>query len=48
MTPEAAEHLDKARDYLAKARALIDVLRYADEAGRATYLAGFHARLRHS
>jgi len=48
VTPEAAEHLDKARDYLAKARALIDVLRYADEAGRATYLAGFHARLRHS
>lgn len=43
MTPEAAEHLDKARDYLSKARALIDVLHYADEAGRAAYLAGFHA-----
>jgi uncharacterized protein (UPF0332 family) len=43
VTPEAAEHLDKARDYLAKARALIDVLHYADEAGRAAYLAGFHA-----
>ena len=43
MTPEAAEHLDKARDYLAKGPAPIDVLHYADEAGRAAYLAGVHA-----
>jgi uncharacterized protein (UPF0332 family) len=43
VTPESAGHLDKAREYLAKARGLIDVLRYSDEAGRAAYLAAFHA-----
>jgi uncharacterized protein (UPF0332 family) len=43
VTPETREHLDKARDYLAKARGLLDVLHYNDEAGRAAYLAGFHA-----
>lgn len=43
MTPEAGEHLDKAREYLAKARDLVDVLHFNDEAGRAAYLAGFHA-----
>jgi uncharacterized protein (UPF0332 family) len=43
VTPEAREHLDKAREYLVKARGLLDVMHYADEAGRATYLAGFHA-----
>ena len=43
MTPEAAGHLDKAREYLTKARALLDVLHYPDEAGRAAYLAGYHA-----
>lgn len=43
MTPEAEEHPEKAREYLVKARGLLDVLHYADEAGRATYLAGFHA-----
>ena len=43
MGPETCEHLDKARDYLVKARGLLDVMRYNDEAGRAAYLAGFHA-----
>jgi uncharacterized protein (UPF0332 family) len=43
MTPEAAEHLAKAREYLGKARGLLDVMHYNDEAGRAVYLAGFHA-----
>ena len=43
MTPETQERLDKAREYLAKARNLLDVVHYADEAGRAAYLAGFHA-----
>jgi uncharacterized protein (UPF0332 family) len=43
VTPETQEHLDKAREYLAKARNLLDVMHYADEAGRAAYLAGFHA-----
>lgn len=43
MTPETHEHLVKARTYLSKARGLLDVLHYADEAGRAAHLAGFHA-----
>jgi uncharacterized protein (UPF0332 family) len=43
VTPETQEHLDKAREYLVKARGLLDVLHYADEAGRAAYLAAFHA-----
>jgi uncharacterized protein (UPF0332 family) len=43
VTPETAEHLDKAREYLTKARNLLDVMHYHDEAGRAAYLAGFHA-----
>lgn len=43
MTPEAGEHIDKARGYLVKARNLLDVMQYNDEAGRAAYLAGFHA-----
>jgi len=43
MTPETAEHLDKAGEYLVKARTLLDVVHYNDEAGRAAYLAGFHA-----
>jgi len=43
VTPETGEHLAKARDYLSKARGLLDVMHYADEAGRAAYLAGFHA-----
>ena len=43
MTPETNEHLDKAREYLVKARNLLDVMQYNDEAGRAAYLAAFHA-----
>ena len=43
MTPETAEHINKAREYLAKARNLLDVMHYNDEAGRAAYLGGFHA-----
>jgi uncharacterized protein (UPF0332 family) len=43
MTPEAREHLDRACEYLTKGRSLLDVLHFADEAGRAAYLAGFHA-----
>jgi uncharacterized protein (UPF0332 family) len=43
VTPEAADYLGKAREYLAKARDLLDVMHYSDEAGRASYLAGFHA-----
>jgi uncharacterized protein (UPF0332 family) len=43
VTPETAEHLAKAGDYLVKARTLLDVVHYNDEAGRAAYLAGFHA-----
>jgi uncharacterized protein (UPF0332 family) len=43
MKPEAAEHLDRAREYLTKARNLLTVLHYNDEAGRAAYLAALHA-----
>ena len=43
MSPESGEHLDKARAYLTKARGLLDVMHYNDEAGRAAYLAGYHA-----
>jgi uncharacterized protein (UPF0332 family) len=43
VTPETREHLDKAREYLTKARGLLDVMRYNDEACRAAYLASFHA-----
>jgi uncharacterized protein (UPF0332 family) len=43
VTPETSEHLQRSRDYLAKARGLLDVMHYNDEAGRAAYLAGFHA-----
>ncbi|HUJ03802.1 MAG TPA: HEPN domain-containing protein [Rhizomicrobium sp.] len=43
MSPETGEHLEKARTYLTKARGLLDVMRYNDEAGRAAYLAGYHA-----
>ena len=37
MTPEAQEHLDKARESLIKARGLLDVMRYSDEAARAAF-----------
>jgi len=43
VSPETGEHLDKARAYLTKARGLLDVMHYNDEAGRAAYLAGYHA-----
>ena len=43
MTPEAEEHLGKAREALIKARGLLDVMHYSDEAARVAYLAGFHA-----
>jgi len=43
VTPEAEEHLDKARDSLIKARGLLDVMHYSDDAARAAYLAAFHA-----
>jgi uncharacterized protein (UPF0332 family) len=43
VTPEAEEHLDKARASLIKARGLLEVMDYSDEAARAAYLAGFHA-----
>ena len=43
MTPEAQEHLAKARDELAKAGLVLDRLGYGDEAGRLAYLAAFHA-----
>jgi hypothetical protein len=39
VTPETKEHIDKARDYLTKARSLVAVMHYHDEAGRAAYLA---------
>ena len=42
MTPEANQHLAKARQSLGKARAMQGI-GLADEAGRAAYLAAFHA-----
>lgn len=33
MKPETSEHLAKARDYLGKARRLLDIVQYNDEAG---------------
>jgi uncharacterized protein (UPF0332 family) len=43
VAPEAAEHPDRAREALSKARGLLDVMHYSDEAARAAYLAGFRA-----
>ena len=43
MTPEAEEHLEKARESLIKARGLLDVMHYSDEAAPAAYFAAFHA-----
>jgi uncharacterized protein (UPF0332 family) len=43
LTPEAQNHLHKAREDLAKARAVLEQLHYGDEAGRLAYLAAFHA-----
>jgi uncharacterized protein (UPF0332 family) len=42
MKPEAAAFLGKAREQLARAPALL-AQDFPDEAGRAAYLAGFHA-----
>jgi uncharacterized protein (UPF0332 family) len=40
--PETAAFLAKAREFLSKAEGMLDQ-GWADEAGRAAYLAGFHA-----
>lgn len=42
MTPEADQHLIKARQSLVKAARML-IAELPDEAGRAAYLAGFHA-----
>ena len=42
MTPEAAGHLDKARQLLTHARAIL-AAGIAEDAGRDAYLAAFHA-----
>ncbi len=42
MKPETAAFLQKAQEFLGKARAMLDA-GWPDEAGRAAYLAGFHA-----
>jgi len=34
VTPEAREHLDKAREYPTKARAMLEAMHYSDEAAR--------------
>jgi len=43
MKSETAAFLRKAREFLLKARNLLDVMHYSDDAGRAAYLAGLHA-----
>jgi uncharacterized protein (UPF0332 family) len=43
MKSETAAFLRKSREFLAKARNQLDLMHYADEAGRAAYLAGLHA-----
>ena len=42
MTPEIGEHLDKARECLARATIILDA-GVGEDAGRDAYLAGFHA-----
>jgi len=42
VTPEAKEHLDKARQCLSRARTILAV-GIGEDAGRNAYLAGFHA-----
>ena len=42
MTPEAQEHLDKARQCLSRARTIL-AAGIGEDAGRNAYLAGFHA-----
>jgi len=41
--PQSAAFLEKSRQFLAKAQELLDAHLWPDEAGRAAYLAGFHA-----
>src|SRR5262245_46194179 len=43
MRPEAAAFLQKADNCLAKGQELLEAHHWPDEAGRAAYLAGFHA-----
>lgn len=43
MKPQSSAFLEKSRQFLAKAQELLDAHRWPDEAGRAAYLAGFHA-----
>ena len=42
MTPETTDHLEKGREFLAKAGDML-ASGWADEAARAAYLTGFHA-----
>ena len=42
MTPQASAFLEKARELVARASALLDQ-GFSEDAGRAAYLAGFHA-----
>jgi uncharacterized protein (UPF0332 family) len=42
MKPKSAAFLQKSREFLAKAQSMLDH-GWPDEAGRAAYLAGFHA-----
>lgn len=46
MKPESAAFLQKSREFLAKAQSMLDH-GWPDEAGRAAYLAGFHAAQAH-
>lgn len=43
MKPETAAFLRKSHEFLAKAQDLLGAHHWPDEAGRAAYLAGFHA-----
>jgi hypothetical protein len=43
MKPETTAFLQKAREFLAKAQGLFDAHHWPDKAGRASYLARFHA-----
>jgi uncharacterized protein (UPF0332 family) len=43
VTPQSAAFLAKSQQSLAKAQDLFEAHRWHDEAGRAAYLAGFHA-----
>lgn len=43
MKAETAAFLGKSREFLTKARNLLEVMNYNDEEGRAAYLGGLHA-----